>query len=72
MAEEGIASTLLPYSPLIRKAWSSKINSYSIDGDYSRHVSIYYRKSSYHSQLMEKFINLTQLTIDRLKAYQLA
>ncbi len=65
MVEEGMAFTLTPYSPLKKDLYNDKINSYSIDGDYYRHVQIYYRKNTYQPKLMMDFTKTVQKIINQ-------
>lgn len=61
MVKEGMAFTILPYSPLHRDYWADHaIRQYSISGEYSRLMSIYYRKNTYHTELIETFIGSAQ------------
>jgi DNA-binding transcriptional LysR family regulator len=67
MAEEGLAFTLLPFSPLTKFMTDNtkKINFYSIDGSYSRQLSAYYRKNTYHHKIIETFIETAQTILDQ-------
>ncbi len=70
MVAEGLAFTLLPYSPLSKNFLSAnldKIKQYSVEGNYSRHLSAYYRKSTYYSKVVRSFIETTQTILDELK-----
>jgi DNA-binding transcriptional LysR family regulator len=67
MAEEGLASTILPYSPLNRLFLTDKIknvNCYSIDGNYPRQLSVYYRMHTYHHKIIETFIDTTKTILN--------
>lgn len=66
MVENGIAFTLLPYSPIAKKDLTDNLSCYSIDGNYYRHLFIYYRKNTYHQKIIEKFISLAQTTINEM------
>ncbi len=63
MVEEGLAFTILPYSPLKRGPENDHVNRYSIDGNYFRNVTICYHKNSYHPKIMEKFIDVTRTVL---------
>lgn len=65
MAEEGIAFTVLPYSPLKKKNFSDKVNLYRFGGNNSsRQLSIYYRKNTYHLKIINTFISFTQSVLN--------
>ena len=65
MVSEGLAYSILPYSPLNRLSWTdNKVGHYGIRGNYSRQLSIYYRQNTYHPELIESFINLTRSILD--------
>lgn len=69
MVAEGLAYTILPYSPLNRLFWTDKtVSKYGIRGGYSRQLSIYYRQNTYHPELIKAFISSTQSILnDHLK-----
>lgn len=61
MVTEGMAFTILPYSPLQKILWANDaIKQYSIKGEYHRQLSVYYRKNTYRQELIEAFIGSTQ------------
>ncbi len=65
MVEEGLAFTILPYSPLNRFYWTDNIvKRYGLHGNHYRQLSIYYRNNTYHPELIEAFISLTQSIIN--------
>lgn len=69
MVAEGLAFTILPYSPFNRFYWADNmLKQYGIRSNYCRQLSIYYRKNTYHSELIEAFISLTKSILnDQLK-----
>ncbi len=68
MVKEQMAFTILPYSPLQRIFWTDhSIRQFSIGGDYSRPLSIYYRKNTYHPELIETFISSTQSILNEVR-----
>ncbi len=65
MVTEGLAFTILPYSPLNRFYWTNNlVKRYGLNGNHYRQLSIYYRKNTYHPELIEAFINLTKSIIN--------
>lgn len=65
MVAEGIAFTVLPYSPIQRLFWSNtSVKQYSLKGEYDRRLSIYYRKNTYQLELIETFIRSIQSIIN--------
>lgn len=70
MASEGLALTLLPYSPLNKKFLTESLDNvsqFNIEGNYSRQLSVYYRKNTYDLKIIKAFIDSTQMI---LKDYQ--
>ena len=73
MVAEGLAFTILPYSPLNRFYWADNmVKGYGLSGNHCRQLSIYYRKNTYHPELIESFITLTQSILnDQLQGIRL-
>lgn len=63
MVTAGEAFTILPYSS-IAVSDSDSLSFYSLDGDYYRHMYIYYHKDIYLPKIIEEFINLAQEIIN--------
>lgn len=64
MVTQGIAFTILPYSPLQRVVWTdTTVKEYGIKGEYDRQLSLYYRKNTHRLALIESFIRSTQSII---------
>ena len=66
MAEEGLAFTFLPFSPFkkVLMKVDEKIKHYSVDGNYSRQLSVYYRQNTYHHKIIETFIDTTKTILN--------
>jgi DNA-binding transcriptional LysR family regulator len=65
MVTMGEAFTILPYSSIMGSD-SDGLNRYSIDGNYYRHMYIYYHKNIYLPKIIEEFINLAQIIINNV------
>ncbi len=69
MAVEGLAMTILPYSPLSKQFITKnleKVRRFSIEGNYSRRFSVYYRKNTSDHKIIKAFINTTQSILNTI------
>ena len=63
MVESGEAFSILPYSRLTDREPLSRLNLFSLEGDYFRHIALYHQKIARLPSVIDRFIALTQATV---------